>query len=92
MVSYKFGVKVTRKNRPQRNRKKIPKSTREFVFKRDDYRCKHCKATKTELETVGRKLTIDHIKPWIDGGKNIKTNLQTLCDKCNREKGRAYRP
>lgn len=34
------------------------------------------------------RLTLDHILPVICGGKNIKTNAQTLCDDCNKWKMR----
>jgi 5-methylcytosine-specific restriction endonuclease McrA len=33
------------------------------------------------------QLTVDHIKPVIFGGRNIRRNLQCLCWTCNRKKG-----
>lgn len=41
--------------------------------------CKICKATEN--------LTIDHIRPVSKGGSHKLKNLQTLCERCNVEKG-----
>ncbi len=41
-------------------------------------------------ETDKRKLTLmtkDHIIPKSKGGKNHESNLQTMCEYCNKEKG-----
>ena len=38
-------------------------------------RCRYCKATEN--------LTIDHKIPRIQGGKDVITNLQCLCKRCN---------
>lgn len=54
---------------------------RHCVLQRDNYKCRDCGATKDEI-----RLEIDHIVPWIKGGKTILENLQTLCHKCNRSK------
>lgn len=49
------------------------------VFKRDNYTCQRC----------GKKddLTLDHIKPRLQGGENSLDNLQVLCKSCNIQKG-----
>ena len=52
------------------------------IWRRDNFTCQYCKKTIDEVE-----LEVDHIKPVKDGGTNIKSNLQTLCFKCNRSKG-----
>ena len=52
---------------------------REYIFKRDKYRCLKCGTM--------RKLTIDHINPLYIGGENKLSNLQTLCRSCNSNKG-----
>ena len=35
-------------------------------------------------------MDIDHIKPIAKGGKTTYDNLQTLCRRCNKEKGDTY--
>ena len=61
------------------SRKKI----REFIFKRDNYRCLCCDSNK--------KLSIDHIIPVNKNGKNKISNLQTLCKSCNSKKSDKYK-
>lgn len=48
---------------------------RQYVFRRDGFRCLACNATK--------RLTIDHILPQCKGGSDFPENLQTLCSMCN---------
>jgi len=62
-------------------RQKIPQLMREKVFKRDNYTCRHCGSTDL------RTLTIDHISPFVHGGKDKFENFQTLCRPCNSRKG-----
>jgi len=56
------------------------------IYKRDGYRCRRC-----GIRDNGANLEIDHIKPIAKGGKSTYDNLQTLCKRCNREKGDSYR-
>jgi hypothetical protein len=49
------------------------------VFRRDGYQCRKCGG--------GIDLTIDHIEPISRGGTNAERNLQTLCRRCNSQKG-----
>lgn len=63
---------------------RVPNKTRHEVFKRDNYRCVECGATKAHT-----MLTIDHITPRSKGGSNDIDNLQVLCIKCNMEKDNA---
>lgn len=56
------------------------------IYKRDGYRCRRC-----GIRDDGANLEIDHIKPIAKGGKSTYDNLQTLCKRCNREKGDSYR-
>lgn len=65
-------------------RKRIPRNLRHNVFKRDNYRCVECGATNDFT-----MLTLDHIVPRSEGGEDNEDNLQTLCIKCNLEKGNA---
>jgi len=62
----------------QKIRGPISKSLRHEVFKRDNYKCVECGATK---ETA--ILHVDHIIPKSEGGTDELDNLQTLCEKCN---------
>ncbi len=55
------------------------KKIREFIFKRDNYKCLCCGSDK--------KLSIDHIHSVHLGGENKISNLQTLCKSCNSSKG-----
>jgi len=60
-------------------KKHIPSSLRWQVWGRDNFTCQKCGSRKN--------LAIDHIHPESKGGKTELDNLQTLCGKCNREKG-----
>lgn len=64
----------TRKNRP-----KVAKTTRQRIYERDRKACVKCGAREN--------LTIDHIVPLSKGGKNRESNMQTMCQSCNHEKG-----
>jgi len=64
------------------NRKPIKGTTRQNVLMRDNYTCQICGATVKD----GAKLEIDHIVPYSKGGTNDESNLQVLCQQCNREK------
>lgn len=59
------------------------KNIREFIFKRDKYKCLKC-----EKET---DLTIDHINPIKLKGVNKISNLQTLCRSCNSSKSDKFK-
>lgn len=59
------------------------KNIREFIFKRDNYKCLSCGTKK--------KLSIDHINPINKGGENKLSNLQTLCKSCNSKKSDKYK-
>lgn len=56
----------------------ISSSTKKVVFARDGGKCKCC-ASSLNLE-------YDHIKPYSCGGGNDRSNIQLLCQKCNRSK------
>lgn len=79
--------KITRKKYEymedvQVERGKMNESLRYDVFKRDGFKCCICGATAKE----GAKLHVDHIIPVSKGGKMVMSNLQILCDRCNRGK------
>lgn len=55
------------------------------IKERDKYSCKKCRnSIKKEPNLL---LEIDHITPLAKGGMTTKSNLQTLCWRCNRTKG-----
>ena len=62
----------------------VPPAVRRAVFERDRYTCQACGASGDD---PGVQLVIDHKKPLKRGGTNEMSNLQTLCSKCNTEKG-----
>ena len=55
-------------------------SSRQNIFKRDNYQCVYCGNRDK------KKLTIDHVVPQSKGGNNTWENLVTACMKCNNEK------
>ncbi len=63
----------------KRGRKRhIPKTVKDKVWKRDKGRCVRC-GSKESLE-------YDHIFPYSKGGAHKVSNLQLLCQGCNRRK------
>ena len=62
-------------------RNPIPPAFKHEVFLRDGFRCLECGATNKNS-----RLEIDHIVPVAQGGTDELSNLQTLCDDCNRAK------
>ena len=64
--------------RPSNNRY-IPKSVRQRVLIRDEYRCVKCSSQKD--------LQFDHNVAVANGGSNEEDNVQVLCKICNLRKG-----
>lgn len=63
-------------------RSKVSNRMRFSIYERDGYKCKNCGASGVYAD-----LEIDHIIPISKGGKSTYNNLQTLCHRCNVEKG-----
>ena len=63
-------------------RGKVSNKLRFAIYQRDGYRCRKCGVSDGYAD-----LEIDHIIPISKGGKSTYDNLQTLCHKCNVEKG-----
>lgn len=61
-------------------RGKVSNKMRFAIYERDGYRCRICGRKTNDLE-------IDHIIPIAKGGKSTYDNLQTLCHRCNYNKG-----
>lgn len=53
--------------------------SRHNVFKRDSHSCVYCGSKDA--------LTIDHVVPRSNGGRDAWENLVTACQKCNSRKG-----
>ena len=66
-------------------RGKVSNKMRFSIYDRDGYRCRYCGRSGKFWD-----LEIDHIKPISKGGKSTYDNLQTLCKRCNKEKGNKY--
>lgn len=63
-------------------RGKVSNKMRFSIYERDGYRCRRC-----GISDMYANLEIDHIIPISKGGKSTYDNLQTLCHRCNVEKG-----
>ncbi len=63
-------------------RGKVSNKMRFSIYERDGYKCCKCGISQKYAD-----LEIDHIIPIAKGGKSTYDNLQTLCHKCNAEKG-----
>ena len=53
------------------------------MFLSQEEKCNGCRR-----EFVIEKMEVDHIIPWVLGGPHEMINLQLLCKRCNRTKGR----
>ncbi len=67
----------------------FPSRLRLIIFERDKYRCRICLRDKETLRRLGRHLEVDHILPFIDGGKTTYGNGMTVCNECNIAKHHA---
>lgn len=77
--------KIDYTNSVQGQRSLMTTVLREYVKKRDSFKCCSCgNGTENEPNLL---LEIDHILPLSKGGLTKLENLQTLCWRCNRSKG-----
>lgn len=67
-------------------RKPIPIWAKNAVFHRDKGRCVICGCDLTKVISQKPEQQYDHILPISLGGMNCVSNLQLMCDKCNRKK------
>ncbi|HEY41379.1 MAG TPA: HNH endonuclease [Dehalococcoidia bacterium] len=63
-------------------RKAVSERLRYEIFNRDGFKCQACGRGISD----GVKLVIDHRRPVDWGGTNDISNLETLCEECNRGK------
>jgi 5-methylcytosine-specific restriction endonuclease McrA len=61
-------------------RRVVPLAVRDAVWRRDRGMCAQCGSRKG--------LEFDHIVPVSLGGSNTARNIELLCEKCNRSKGK----
>ena len=71
--------KQNRQYQIKQERSRLTDSLRYDVLRRDNFRCQICGSSAND----GVKLHVDHIIPVSKGGKTIRSNLRTLCDRCN---------
>lgn len=62
-------------------RETIPNDVKIFVWNRDNGKCVNCGSNEY--------LEYDHIIPISKGRSNTTRNIQLLCEKCNRSKGKS---
>ncbi|MDX2272605.1 MAG: HNH endonuclease [Cyanobacteriota bacterium] len=58
---------------------RVPAVNRRDVFRRDHHTCQYC--------GCGHHLTLDHVIPLSQGGRDTWENLVTACETCNQRKG-----
>ena len=69
----------TRKSRKAKKRTRhIPNDIRKAVLERDEYKCSF-KAENGKICSCNWDIEVDHIVPFVDGGKHTVENLRVLC-------------
>lgn len=63
-------------------RSPIPVGLRFTIFQRDNFTCVYCRYGRDD----GRKLHLDHYKPWWKVRTHDPDNFVTACDQCNMGK------
>ncbi|AEE49892.1 HNH endonuclease [Haliscomenobacter hydrossis] len=61
----------------------INKALRKLVFERANHRCEYCKSM---AEYSCQSFAVEHIIPFIKGGKSQEDNLALACHGCNGHK------
>lgn len=67
-------------------RQSIPAWVKKAVFYRDRGRCVICNTDLSGLLSFQNRFQFDHIVPLAHGGLNDVSNIQLLCEPCNRKK------
>ncbi|MDT8438885.1 MAG: HNH endonuclease [Wenzhouxiangellaceae bacterium] len=69
--------------------RRIPDDVRGFVLRRDEYKCQECGWGHSEWNSSDpRHLELHHIEHHAQGGKNVASNLRTLCNRCHDKEHR----
>ena len=61
----------------------VPKHIRTRIYMRDNFTCQYCKVRIEDW----RELSLDHVIPRSQDGKNHSSNLVCSCRNCNGKKG-----
>lgn len=80
------GFYILEKNRQApRHDRVIPDMVRVEVLERDDYKCRHCNWSYESKRKGDPRVMLElhHINYHKDGGKNIASNLISLCNVCH---------
>ena len=77
--------KLTKREHAKAQRSAMTNDLRNAIKARDNYTC--CICGNSVYNEPNLLLEVDHIIPVAEGGKTEASNLQTLCWRCNREKG-----
>lgn len=77
--------KINKKGHAKTQRGAMTNDLREAIKKRDNYTCQIC--GNSVFKEPNLLLEVDHIIPVSRGGETKAENLQTLCWRCNRNKG-----
>ena len=59
----------------------VPPLNNETLFRRDAHICLYC-----AQRFITRELSRDHVRPFIQGGMDVWTNVVTACRRCNNFK------
>lgn len=93
-LSYEIEQQAEEKRQTAR-RRYVTQAMKRHVLERDNYTCQICGISKGLLDRLipglgdFLLLEIDHITPVAKGGSGgDERNLQTLCWRCNRKKGK----
>jgi 5-methylcytosine-specific restriction endonuclease McrA len=74
------------KAKTKTRRKAVPPGLRWDLLEAAKFRCQACGVPASQA-----RLEIDHVRPISKGGKDLKSNYQVLCLRCNRGKGAKLR-
>ena len=77
-------IQCKKKKIAPEDRRDIPLGLRYDILKRDNFKC--VIDGFSPATHAGITLHVDHIIPWAKGGKTIRENLRTLCNRCNSGK------
>lgn len=78
----KYNRLLSGQDKKKKKNRSLSISKRFDVLQRDGYRCCLCGRSSSD----GVALEVDHKIPVANGGKNVMSNLWTLCFDCNRGK------